>query len=594
MSVLGIPIEVTNELGIYSFLGLLALMILYLMKPKPVKKTIPSLIFLEFSSKKNNLASFFRNFVKDWLFVVQFFVVALLCLSILGITAELTFAELNKETVIVLDASASSKAVYEDKMLFDTYKDIAKKSLGLKNTIIMIKDSPQIVAKDTNPINAKRIINSLEPTDSLSNIWDSMMLASEFEKTNIVIISDFIDTNAKSIQTAKTLLEAKGNRVRLINPRTGTLDNVGIIRYDMTADKVTVEVKNFIDRPIQLTVKNTAEVIDLGAQEVKEFIVPLVPGTNEIEIETGDSFRTDDKLFIVLPKEAKTKVLFISNGKPNLYHALTSMKDLDVKKAEPPIIDFSDESLIVLSEVNYASLLPGTIETIEEKVRNGASLIIAAQKDIGISKLSGLLPVEIEKEKNEEQMIVNGGIEKFRQYNFGLSERTYQSSLINNNSLVIAKAYDFSPAIVHSKLGQGNVFFYGIFDSSNQFRLSTQYPIFWITSINLLLARSSAKELNLKVGEMIYGESIKSPSGDDRKGVMPIEEVGVYSLGQKKISSNLLSMEESDLNKDLKTETMDAEKKLSKQKVDMLPLFITLIILLMFLEIYIMKRRGDI
>ena len=74
-------------------------------------------------------------------------------------------------------------------MLFDLYKQEARKRTGIRNSIILVKKSPEIVAKDTNPVNALTIISSLRPTDSQSNIWDAMMAAGEIasEKATIIV-----------------------------------------------------------------------------------------------------------------------------------------------------------------------------------------------------------------------------------------------------------------------------------------------------------------------------------------------------------------------------------------------------------------------
>ena len=87
----GIPLSVTNKIGYYSFISILFLIFLYLMQPKPFKKILPSLIFLEKDSKKQNMTSFFKKFIKDPLFFLQLLLLLLLCFAALNITAELMF-----------------------------------------------------------------------------------------------------------------------------------------------------------------------------------------------------------------------------------------------------------------------------------------------------------------------------------------------------------------------------------------------------------------------------------------------------------------------------------------------------------------------
>ena len=58
MNIFGIPLTVTNAIGFYSFISIIFLVFLYLMKPKPFKKIIPSIIFLESNKKKQDQEGF--------------------------------------------------------------------------------------------------------------------------------------------------------------------------------------------------------------------------------------------------------------------------------------------------------------------------------------------------------------------------------------------------------------------------------------------------------------------------------------------------------------------------------------------------------
>jgi len=141
MNLLGYNVVVTQNFGWYSFLSLLALLILYLVKPKPFRKIIPSLIFLESSKKKANMTSFFKRFVRDWLFLLQLFLIAFLCLAALGLTTDIFIRKIDKDVVFVIDVSASSQAKLDGKKLIDLYKDIARDKLGVTNSVVLIKNT---------------------------------------------------------------------------------------------------------------------------------------------------------------------------------------------------------------------------------------------------------------------------------------------------------------------------------------------------------------------------------------------------------------------------------------------------------------------
>ena len=192
MEIFGYVLNIGNMWGAYSFLFLLVLLALYFMRPKPFKKVIPSLIFLEAGEQRLNMSNLFRRFIKDWLIILQFLLIVILCLASLDITTEMLMNKMNKEVVFVIDASASSQAKLNNDMVFNLYKSMAKKRIGAINSIVLVKNSPQILARQTNPVNAFAIINSLKPSDSLSNIWDAMMVSADLAgpRSNIIIFSD--------------------------------------------------------------------------------------------------------------------------------------------------------------------------------------------------------------------------------------------------------------------------------------------------------------------------------------------------------------------------------------------------------------------
>lgn len=597
-------LAVGNSLGWYSFLSLIILLILYFLRPKPLKKIIPSLIFLEKSEKKMNMANFFRRFIKDWLLLLQLFLIIMMCLACLDLSTKFMLKKFSREAVFVIDASASSKAKMDGKMLFDIYKEAAGKRIGISNSIVLIKGSPEIVARQANPLSAMSAINSLRPTDSLSNIWDSMMIASDIAgpKADIIVISDFSDTNGKDISTAKQLLEARGFQVELLNPREKKLSNIGIIKYTIDGDKAILNVKNYDDSEKEIKTLPDNKVIRLQPNSVEEFTAGLKEGINEIIIETDDDFATDDKVIIILPKSSSRDALFLTNRKTTyLMSALESIKSLGMKKAEPPIITLGSHRLFVFDNANYASLLPGTIDKIKSLVHGGSNLIIAAQDDIDSEKLGELLPVSLIERHDQEMKIINSAtIDKFKDYNFGLSSRYYTAELKDNGSIVIAEANDknSSPVIVMSKYGLGNVLYYGIFDDYNSFKLSTQYPLFWINMAETLLTKEDSSTLNYKVGNILYGDEIRDPKGAKFSDYVVSETTGIYKIKDRELSVNLLSPDESDLNSGLGSVPIEKGDSYEEQKVmqtvSLTGILLGLVLLLSLLEVFFLKKRGDL
>ncbi len=205
------PVSFGNPSGLWALLGLVPLIILYLIRPRPKQVQIPSLMFFLKSTGTRKLSSFLRHFTKDWLFLIQLF--ALLALS-------LTFSEpvtkyqhdiTASNTVIVLDASASSQTQEGIRTRFALEVAEAKKVLGQKNTVILAKDAPFLALKDATPEETTRFLNALSPKSTVSRIGEAVILAGEtIPEGRVVVISDFINTAGQDPEIAKKVLESKG------------------------------------------------------------------------------------------------------------------------------------------------------------------------------------------------------------------------------------------------------------------------------------------------------------------------------------------------------------------------------------------------
>ena len=74
--------EFGNTLGWLAFLSLIPLIIIYLIKPKPTKLKVPSLMFFMKRTNTSTAQSLFRRFQNDLLFLIQLLVLLLLAFSV--------------------------------------------------------------------------------------------------------------------------------------------------------------------------------------------------------------------------------------------------------------------------------------------------------------------------------------------------------------------------------------------------------------------------------------------------------------------------------------------------------------------------------
>ncbi|MCZ7392630.1 MAG: BatA domain-containing protein, partial [Candidatus Methanoperedens sp.] len=142
------PVQFANEVGLYALLSIIPLIIIYLLRPRPKKLKIPSLMFL-FDLEKKKRLNIFRKFLKDPLFLIQLLVLILVSLAVAA-----PFIMANEEagggsTVIILDASGSMQAkTASGNTKFESAVDEAQKFLSAKNTIILAESVPLMVMQD--------------------------------------------------------------------------------------------------------------------------------------------------------------------------------------------------------------------------------------------------------------------------------------------------------------------------------------------------------------------------------------------------------------------------------------------------------------
>ena len=91
----------------------------------------------------------------------------------------------------------------------------------------------------------------------------------------------------------------------------------------------------------------------------------------------------------------------------------------------------------------------------------------------------------------------------------------------------------------------------------------------------------------------------KTPTSNILTSKLIIDEHGIYELEDKKIAVNLLNEKESDIDK--KSSIMEQDKKefksgtgTKKKEVDFEVYLLTLVLLIILIEIFYIKQRGDL
>jgi len=600
-------IQIGSILGLLALLSLLPLILLYLIRPKPQNVEIPSLMFFMKSSGRNKLSSFLKKFIRDWLFLIQLLILLLLAISIAQPYTNYQHDITAKNTVIILDASASMQTKEGSYTRFDKARDKAKSLLGAQNTIILAKEVPSIIIKDAQYTEATKYLNKIQPTETPSRIGDAIILAGEAlseKEGGVVVLSDFINTGGQDPNIAKSVLEAKGLIVNFVNVAEKKASNIGIIDIEADRDETTVYVKNFddADRIATLKVGNVQKEMSFTPKSAESFTFQTPPGITQMMLVANDDLKADNLAYLSTPETEKTKVALVTNNMSIfLKNALEASGDTTVTIAKPPVIPTEGYDVYVLHNLDMNEVLPGTFDALYHAVENeGSSLVVHVQKESDKIDYGRLMPLTITSRGNGGFIEIEQ-LNKFtknadfgsmtEQFKTDKQDKTFTKMVSLGNDTIIAVG----------KEGNGKLVYYGILESTSDFKYSPSYPIFWTELTRYLTGQLDLRNLNYLTKDTLIldGEQkIKTPTKTVKQATIMLEDSGIYELEDKKIAVNLLNEKESDVNAETALGAKSTEFKLKPvketRKFELEPILILIAGIILLFEVFYIKMRGDI
>ena len=283
-----------NTLGLIALASLIPFIILYLRKPRPLDRVIPSLMFILKGKKTSKQYDFLRKFLTNLLFFIQ-----LLALVGLSLVIAQPFVKVNydislENTIVVLDASGSMQA-YESGTRFDKAIKEAKKVLSGKNSIIIAENVPLIVLEDESDETASSILDNLKGKATTTNLGDAMLLAKDILQDRpgrIVVISDFDNVDGPDLLAVKKAISSEEVVINFVDV-SNDAENAGIVSMDVKKHSIRISVKNFnsVSKNIDLRlIKDGSVIAESGSIEVlpnsiETFVFDDTPtGISKIEL----------------------------------------------------------------------------------------------------------------------------------------------------------------------------------------------------------------------------------------------------------------------------------------------------------------------
>lgn len=605
-----------NPFGLWTLMALVPFILLYLIRPKPIDKVIPSLMFLIGEKRKFKENAFLQKLRMNLLFFLQLFILLALAVSVAAPYMMVPYESIFGNTVIVLDSSGSMQA--KDGLItrFDRAINKAKEYLIGKVSIVLVESSPIIILEEGNKDSALGILSRLEPKATGTNIGDAMITAGsilEGRKGRVVVISDFSNNDGPDIFVAKRILTSKGFDV-IFEDVSKEAKNMGIINLEINKNQIKAYIKNFNEEEgeFELSLENGGKLVAKSSQitilgnSIEVMLFDKTPtGISELILNNEDDLMLDNIAYISAPEKKTIDVLLVTDLKTsNLMSALQASNDvsLETKYFTPERSVLLNYDVVILDKFKY---VPGTFNDLSYYAKRGGNVILTVQDDIKDNDLDdiGLVTFNtiVEQPTHICVDIFNQFTKQFQNDRCFASISKYYNSKAKEDVIVFISTPDGIPIVALKQLKEGAVVYYGIFDDSSEFETLPSYPIFWNQLLNSLVQTADINDYNFETGAILDVEKqiVKTPSKKTKTSTIFFDEAGIYEFNDKKIAVNMLDEEESnivgenDLEKDEKgRETDDLVKKDYKLFLEIFLLIAVFFI--MVLELYYIKRRGDL
>ncbi len=622
-----------------GLLILLPLILLYFLKPKPRYIKLPTTMFV-MKMERMKLRSFFNRFVRDPLLISQILIISVLVLALAGPFFISHGQKSTDEVVFVIDASASMQATDVSPSRFSAAVQKANEILGgcsedSKISIILAENIHQVIVLDHGtPAQAQAVLNTIECSDTPSNIGDALLLAKDLvveETPKIYVLSDFASQEGTDVLAAKRLASSKAE-VSLIKISKGG-DNTGITdfkayRTTKSRDNVYLAftVKNFgvekrnADVNVMfdnVLISSENETIKPGSEEM--FYLNGSVSRDEhvisITLKPEDDMDADNKVSVYVPPIRQHKVLLLTSGQKDSYlrYALEALSDsgIDLTVAPPPVecganrvfCDLSAYEAIILGTVLESKtefFVPGDFDQINGFVNKGGNLIVMASPSVKrqTETIKDMLPVELGEVIHKDDYIEKEfDHEVLKDVRFENSVvKIYLEAQPANGSTTLLSA-NGTPMLSFWNKG-GKVAYMGVNPDPewSNIYISSSFPILWLQLIEWMGKSETETTGNLPAGTYYYtppGFNISTPSGATTDKNLILDKIGLYRVGSEKIFVNLVNEKESNITSIAMDGTeISGGKKAVDVKEQLYKYLLAAAVLLLLVEMVLYRRRG--
>ncbi|MDS0222978.1 VWA domain-containing protein [Haloarcula sp. S1AR25-5A] len=587
-------------LGLAALLLAVPIVLLYLIRPDPQELALPTFQFLVAEERQQSATPFLERISRSLLLLLQVLVVLVLAVGLASPYVTVSERATVEETVIVVDTSASMGTDADGQTRFQRAVAAAREEVTGTTSIVTTTDGGEVILQRGTPTAARGTLDGLSPTDTPGELSGAISQAASIagENARIVVLSDFA---GEEWTTAVTTARGRGLSVDLQQFNGGGDGNVGFIDRRFSGSSVTLSVKNYGDSSVTRTVRlgNTQQEMQLGPDDVGSVTMPVPAGGSEAQLSPGDSFATDDSVYVAAPEDTAVDVLVLTNDRNRyLITALSVVDRVNVTVKQPPTTIQDGYDVILYSNVEQSSLLPGNVESGRELVEEGGGVAVLAQDELP-QRYQNLLLIEPGEIRTGATVGQTQQTQLTRGIDFQPPDEYVSGSLRSGSAQV--QLGDGTPLIATEERNGGRIMYYGYIEDRSSFKFNYQYPVFWKRAVYYLADREQLPALNHETGETVrFGNTtVEGPAGSVSGNTVSLQRAGFYRTESRQVSASLLDEGESSTNVDPLDQRSGTAGNLTRTERRSVPqplteYFALAGLVLALVEVGYLRRRGDL
>jgi hypothetical protein len=459
-----------NPRNLVALASVILLIVLYLLKPKPEKKVMPSVMFFQEDENPGKLKQGLRKIFRNKFLFLHILIFSLLAVSLADpyINQETT----TEESTIYLDATANTAEE------FAQVKQYATGQLSERNNLVIVSHQTEVYT-DLSESQARQTISDTDSTDIYPDTETRLSSVNSLEG-DLFIASNLADLTSSEAQN----LIDEYDSDRSVDVYTDEFENSwGITDYSITEENVELYIKNYRSQSSEIELNMNSERLqsfEIAANELRTAEVELSEGENNVSL-SNDEFSGDNTIYVQNPASDNIQVN-VAGDHPYMREVVKSIPEAELSD--------QDTDILVTGQ---------TSSNIFSRVENGLNLVYMSDEGSSGSEL----PVR-NLEPSEGDVAVERPVSK-QLYNAEYLEGNVDSeaeSLANPES-----------AIVKMDRGEGTIIQYNIID--NSFSRSIMFPLFWKPLFQNMTETVGMQEANKLTGQQINGNILTSKGYSD-------------------------------------------------------------------------------